>query len=184
MITLYDAERCPYCARVRIALAEKGIEHEVVAIDLSDRPAWLYEKNPLGKVPVIEEDAFVLPESAVIMEYLDERYPEPALLPADPAARGARAAPGLAVRRPARRRLLRLPSRRPEAPRGAPAPRSTLAARQLDFVDIAYVPWVIRATRHARRRPAAAPAMRGSSELARAALDCRRARDRRRARRR
>src|SRR5581483_7695037 len=87
VITLYDAERCPYCARVRIVLAEKGIEHEVVAIDLSDRPAWLYEKNPLGKVPVIEEDAFVLPESAVIMEYLDERYPEPALLPADPAAR-------------------------------------------------------------------------------------------------
>jgi glutathione S-transferase len=77
VITLYDAERCPYCARVRIALAEKGIEHEVVAIDLSDRPAWLYEKNPLGKVPVIEEDTFVLPESAVIMEYLDERYPEP-----------------------------------------------------------------------------------------------------------
>jgi glutathione S-transferase len=87
VITLYDAERCPYCARVRIVLAEKGIEHEVVMIDLSDRPAWLYEKNPLGKVPVIEEDAFVLPESAVIMEYLEERYPEPALLPADPAAR-------------------------------------------------------------------------------------------------
>jgi glutathione S-transferase len=87
VITLYDAERCPYCARVRIVLAEKEIEHEVVAIDLSDRPAWLYEKNPLGKVPVIEEDAFVLPESAVIMEYLEERYPEPALLPADPAAR-------------------------------------------------------------------------------------------------
>ena len=87
VITLFDAERCPYCARVRIALAEKGVEHEVVAIDLSDRPAWLYEKNPLGKVPVIEEDAFVLPESEVIMEYLEERYPEPALLPADPAAR-------------------------------------------------------------------------------------------------
>ena len=87
MITLYDADRCPYCARVRIVLAEKGIEYETVAIDLSDRPAWLYEKNPLGKVPVLEEDAFVLPESAVIMEYLEERYPEPALLPADPAAR-------------------------------------------------------------------------------------------------
>jgi glutathione S-transferase len=87
VITLYDAARCPYCARVRIVLAEKGVDHEVVAIDLSDRPAWLYEKNPLGKVPVIEEDSFVLPESAVIMEYLDERYPEPALLPSDPAAR-------------------------------------------------------------------------------------------------
>ena len=88
MITLYDADRCPYCARARIVLAEKGIEYETVTIDLSDRPDWLYEKNPLGKVPVIEEDTFVLPESAVIMDYLDERYPEPPLLPADPAARG------------------------------------------------------------------------------------------------
>jgi glutathione S-transferase len=87
VLTLYDAARCPYCARVRIMLAEKGIEHDVVEIDLSDRPAWIYEKNAVGKVPIIEEDTFVLPESAVIMEYLEERHPEPALLPADPAAR-------------------------------------------------------------------------------------------------
>ena len=86
-ITLYDAERCPFCARVRILLAEKGIEYETVVIDLEDRPAWLYEKNPLGKVPVLEEDTFVLPESPVIMEYLEERYPEPSFLPSDPAAR-------------------------------------------------------------------------------------------------
>jgi len=87
MLTLYDADRCPYCARVRIVLAEKDVEYETVTIDLRDRPDWLYDKNPLGKVPVLEEDAFVLPESDVIMEYLEERYPEPALLPADPAAR-------------------------------------------------------------------------------------------------
>jgi glutathione S-transferase len=87
MITLFDAERCPFCARVRIVLAEKGIPYEPVAIDLSNRPAWLYDKNPTGRVPVLEEDTFVLPESAVIMEYLEERYPEPPLLPADPAAR-------------------------------------------------------------------------------------------------
>ncbi len=87
MLTLYDAERCPYCARVRIVLAEKDVEYETVVIDLSNRPAWLYEKNPVGKVPVIEEDGFTLPESAVIMEYLEERYPEPALLPADAAER-------------------------------------------------------------------------------------------------
>src|SRR5712691_12030880 len=87
MLTLYDADRCPYCARVRIVLAEKNVEYETVVIDLSDRPAWLYEKNPLGKVPVLEEDGFALPESAVIMEYLEERYPEPPLLPADPGDR-------------------------------------------------------------------------------------------------
>ena len=87
MLTLYDAARCPYCARVRIVLAEKGVEYETMVVDLDDRPAWIYEKNPLGKVPVLEEGEFVLPESAVIMEYLEERYPEPALLPADAADR-------------------------------------------------------------------------------------------------
>src|ERR671925_545312 len=79
MITLYDAARCPYCARVRIVLAEKALEYETVEIDLDDRPAWIYEKNPLGKVPVLEEGEFVLPESVVINEYLQERYPEPLL---------------------------------------------------------------------------------------------------------
>lgn len=142
MITLYDAERCPYCARARIALAEKGIEHEVVAIDLSDRPPWLYEKNPLGKVPVIEEDAFVLPESAVIMEYLDERYPEPPLLPADPAARGL-----------ARLRVWRFDDllgddyyafRRGED-NELDARLEKLPVGLSLFSDIAYVPWVLRA---------------------------------------
>ena len=83
MITLYDAPRCPYCARTRIALAEKGVEYETVEIDLANRPEWIYEKNPLGKVPVFEEDGFILPESHLINEYLQERFPEPALLPDD-----------------------------------------------------------------------------------------------------
>jgi glutathione S-transferase len=90
VITLYDAPRCPYCARVRIVLAEKGVEVDVVEVDLSDRPAWIYEKNPTGRVPVVEEDeGRPLPESAVIMEFLEERYPDPPLLPSDPAGRGA-----------------------------------------------------------------------------------------------
>jgi glutathione S-transferase len=87
VITLYDAPRCPYCARVRIVLAEKGVEFEVVEIDLRDRPAWLYEKNATGRVPVLEEDGRSIPESVVIMELLEERYPEPPLLPPDPADR-------------------------------------------------------------------------------------------------
>lgn len=142
MITLYDAARCPYCARVRIVLAEKGIEHEVVAIDLRDRPAWIYEKNPTGKVPVIEEDTFILAESAVIMEYLEERYPEPALLPADAAARGL-----------ARMEVFRFESQLGDDyyayRRGDPNKlEQRLAALDLGhnaFVDIAYVPWVLRA---------------------------------------
>lgn len=87
MLTLYDASRCPFCARARIALAEKGVPYETVTIDLADRPAWIYEKNATGRVPVLEEDGWLLPESGVILEYLEERYPEPPLLPADPGAR-------------------------------------------------------------------------------------------------
>jgi glutathione S-transferase len=81
-LTLYDADRCPFCARVRIVLAEKAVDYAAVPINLADRPDWMYEKNPTGKVPVLEEGDLVLPESAVIMEYLEERVPEPALLPA------------------------------------------------------------------------------------------------------
>lgn len=89
MLTLYDAARCPYCARVRIVLAEKEVEWETVEIDLADRPRWLYEKNPTGTVPVLEESGWVLPESAVICEYLNDRYPEPPLWPDDPGERAA-----------------------------------------------------------------------------------------------
>jgi glutathione S-transferase len=147
VLTLYDAARCPYCARVRIALAEKGIEYETVEIDLRDRPAWLYEKNPLGKVPVIEEDTFVLPESAVIMEYLEERYPEPALLPADPAARALD-----------RLRIFRFDNALGDAyyafRRGEDGARERLGhclgyleqrvEGEFGLVEIAYLPWLIR----------------------------------------
>lgn len=86
-LTLYDAPRCPYCARVRIVLAEKRVLYDTVEIDLANRPAWIYEKNPLGKVPVLEEGGWALPESNVIMEFLEELYPAPVLLPSDPAER-------------------------------------------------------------------------------------------------
>jgi glutathione S-transferase len=88
MITLYDAPRCPFCARTRIALAEKGVPYETVTIDLADRPAWLVEQNPPdGRVPVLEKDGWILAESAVIDEYLDDRFPDPPLLPVDPGER-------------------------------------------------------------------------------------------------
>ena len=154
MITLYDADRCPYCARVRIALAEKGIEYETVEVDLDDRPAWIYEKNPLGRVPVLEEDTFLLAESAVIDEYLDDRYPDPPLWPADPADRALGrmlvfrfdelSKPYYAVRRGedgARERLdaalTTLDAVLQE--------QEFLSGREFGLADIAYVPWILRA---------------------------------------
>jgi stringent starvation protein A len=154
VITLYDAARCPYCARVRIVLAEKGFDLDVVEIDLSDRPAWLYEKNPSGRVPVLEEDDRPLPESAVIMEFLEERYPEPALLPADPADRAfARlrifrddelTAPYYALRRGEDGAAERLDT----ALRGLDGVldgRAFLGGADYGLADIALVPWILRA---------------------------------------
>ena len=154
MLTLYDADRCPYCARVRIVLAEKGLEHETVVVDLDDRPAWIYEKNPLGKVPVLEEDAFVLPESVVINEYLEERYPEPPLWPADPAERAAGrllverfdqlSRPYYALRRgddDARDRLGDELAKLDSVLAGSPF----LSGRQFGIADAAYLPWILRA---------------------------------------
>jgi len=154
MLTLYDAARCPYCARVRIVLAEKGIEYEPVEIDLTDRPAWIYEKNVTGRVPVVEEDAWLLPESAVIMEYLDERYPEPPLLAADPADRAlARlwifrhddfTRPYYALRRGEDGAAARLDAELAKLD-AALAGRPWLGGREYGLADIAYVPWVLRA---------------------------------------
>ena len=154
MITLYDAGRCPYCARVRIALAEKGIEYETVEIDLDDRPAWIYEKNPLGRVPVLEEDTFVLPESAVINEYLEERYPEPALWPADPGERAfgrllvfrfdQLSKPYYAVRPEEEGAQDRLDAELAKLNAALDA-RPYMTGREFGLADIAYVPWIVRA---------------------------------------
>src|SRR6476646_1604447 len=86
-LQLIDAPRCPYCARVRIMLAEKGVDHEGIVIDLQDRPAWVYELNASGRVPILVDDGWALPESAVINELLEESHAEPALLPGDLAER-------------------------------------------------------------------------------------------------
>jgi glutathione S-transferase len=154
VITLYDADRCPYCARVRIALAEKDIEYETVEIDLDDRPAWIYEKNPLGRVPVLEEDTFVLPESAVINEYLEERYPEPALWPQDSGERAfgrllvfrfdQLSKPYYALRRGEEAARERLDSELAKLDAILQA-RPFLSGRAYGLADIAYVPWILRA---------------------------------------
>ena len=156
MITIYDAPRCPYCARVRIVLAEKEIEHELVRVDLDNRPAFIKALNPpAGRVPVLEEDAFVLPESPVINEYLEERYPEPALLPADPSERAlARLLVfrfddfGDAYYDVFRQRADDATDRLREAFAALDRRlQSTpyLAGASYSLADVAYVPWVFRA---------------------------------------
>jgi len=144
VITLFDAARCPYCARVRIVLAEKGIPYEPVEVDLSNRPAWIYEKNPKGKVPVLEEDTFVLPESHLIMEYLEERFPESPLLPADASQR---ALVRLAVDRfdDALGDDYYAFRRGEENALGQRLAALDVAALPYGLAAIAYVPWVIRA---------------------------------------
>jgi glutathione S-transferase len=154
VITLYDADRCPYCARTRIALAEKGIEYETVEVDLDDRPSWIYEKNPLGRVPVLEDDTFVLPESAVINEYLDERYPEPAMWPADAAERALGrllvfrfdqlSKPYYAVRRDEGGGRERLDAELAKLNAILDA-QPYLSGRDFGLADIAYIPWIVRA---------------------------------------
>lgn len=154
MPTLYTAERCPYAARVRIVLAEKGIGYDAVEVDLNDRPAWLYDKNPLGRVPVYEEeDGLVLPESCVIMEYLDERFPEPALWPADAAERALgrlwlerfddRLGDAYyAVRRGEPRDIL---DAKLAGLEHALEAQPYLSGRQYGLADAGYVPWILRA---------------------------------------
>jgi glutathione S-transferase len=87
VITLWNALRCPYCVRARLVLAEKAVEHRVEEIDLQDKPASLRRLNPRNRVPVLVHDDVVVPESAVVNEYLEELFPEPRLLPDDPAGR-------------------------------------------------------------------------------------------------
>jgi glutathione S-transferase len=155
MITLYNAARCPYAARVRIVLAEKGVEFETIEIDLSDRPAWLYGKNPAGRVPVIEEDdGRPLPESVVIMEFLEERYPEPPLLPPDPAERALVrllifrdkdfTSPYYAFRRGEDGAADEFVSALAQL-NVALAERPYLGGAEYGLADIAYVPWLLRA---------------------------------------
>ena len=154
-LKLVDAPRCPYCARVRIALAEKGIAHEAVVIDLEDRPAWLYELNPVGRVPVLESDGWALPESVVINEFLEERYPEPSA--ASRRSRRARAAARLQVFRDddLTKPYYALRRQQDGAEEAFAAALADLDATLADapfltgaafgLADIALVPWVIRA---------------------------------------
>ncbi|MED5443308.1 MAG: glutathione S-transferase N-terminal domain-containing protein [Pseudomonadales bacterium] len=76
-----------YSHRVRMVLAEKGVTVDTIEVDGNNKPEELLELNPYGAVPTLLDRDLVLYESMVIMEYLDERFPHPPLLPVYPVAR-------------------------------------------------------------------------------------------------
>lgn len=87
-MTFYSDSDSHYSHRVRIVLAEKGVTVEVVESDANNKPAELADMNPYNSLPTLVDRDLVLYESKVMMEYLDERFPHPPLLPVYPVARG------------------------------------------------------------------------------------------------
>jgi len=86
-MTLYSSATSPYSHRTRIVLAEKNINHEVNDVGEGERPEDLIDLNPYNTVPTLIDRDLVLYDSRIIMEYLDERFPHPPLMPVDPVSR-------------------------------------------------------------------------------------------------
>lgn len=84
---LYSYKACPFARRTRMTLLEKGLEFTLSEIDIRNKPANFASISPYGKVPVLLHDDTRLYESNIINEYLDECFPKPALMPAEPAVR-------------------------------------------------------------------------------------------------
>ncbi|TBV07302.1 glutathione S-transferase N-terminal domain-containing protein [Phytopseudomonas dryadis] len=77
-----------YSHRVRIVLAEKGVGAEIISVEQGRFPPRLLEVNPYASLPTLVDRDLALYESTVVMEYLEERYPHPPLMPVYPVARG------------------------------------------------------------------------------------------------
>src|ERR1043166_9739126 len=86
MIKLYTFPPSTNSRKVRITLLEKGLEFERITVDLSKReqknPEYL-KINPLGQIPALDDEGFIVYDSTIINEYLEDEYPYPALMPAD-----------------------------------------------------------------------------------------------------
>ena len=93
MLTVYEHNESVCCQKVRLVLAEKSIEHEMVIISFEQRQQHTPEFeaiNPKGKVPVIVHDGRVITESTIIIAYLDDAFPGRQLMPKDPYWRARR----------------------------------------------------------------------------------------------
>ncbi|MBC7164130.1 MAG: glutathione S-transferase family protein [Roseovarius sp.] len=87
MVRLYHVPLSPFCRKVRLCLAEKRIECELVEERYWERDADFLRRNPAGKVPVLRMDGRIMTESMAICEYIEESHPEPPLMPREPEAR-------------------------------------------------------------------------------------------------
>ena len=87
MMTLYSGTTDPFSQRCRIVLYEKGMDFQIIDVDVFNKPEDLMIMNPYNMVPVLVERDLVLYESNIINEYIDERFPHPQLMPADPVMR-------------------------------------------------------------------------------------------------
>ncbi len=87
MMTLYSGTTDPFSQRCRIVLFEKGMDFQVVDVDVFNKPEDLAVLNSYNKVPVLVERDLILSEANIINEYIDERFPHPQLMPADPVMR-------------------------------------------------------------------------------------------------
>jgi RNA polymerase-associated protein len=87
VMSLFSSASCPQSHRVRVVLAEKGITVEIVDVDGTNKPEDLIDLNPYNTVPTLVDRELVLYDPRAIMEYLDERFPHPPLMPVDPVSR-------------------------------------------------------------------------------------------------
>ncbi|MEY4725019.1 MAG: hypothetical protein RL043_1168 [Pseudomonadota bacterium] len=87
MMVLYSGTTCPFSQRCRLVLFEKGMDFEIRDVDLFNKPEDISVMNPYGQVPILVERDLILYESNIINEYIDERFPHPQLMPADPVQR-------------------------------------------------------------------------------------------------
>ena len=87
MMVLYSGTTCPFSQRCRLVPFEKGMDFEVRDVDLFNKPDDISTMNPYGQVPILVERELILYESNIINEYIDERFPHPQLMPADPLMR-------------------------------------------------------------------------------------------------
>ena len=87
VMTMYSDARSPYSHRVRLVLAEKSITVDINDTDPVNLSEDVLDLNPYGTLPTLVDRDLTLYESRIIMEYLDERFPHPPLLPVDPVSR-------------------------------------------------------------------------------------------------